>query len=193
MKRRAKTNGLSKRSPQAGSTLIETMFAIAIIFICAAGVLGLAAVGVATTENQGHLKARTTEYSQDKMEQLLSLAYCDISTDTTQIPSVPGGGTGLAGCPWVIPAGTGIGGSSDPSNPAIGYVDYLDDTGTTVTGTGGAAPASWAYIRVWQIAAGPGGVAQTKQITVTTRVSNAVGVQGAIPQSTVTVLKTYPF
>jgi prepilin-type N-terminal cleavage/methylation domain-containing protein len=192
MKRRARTNGLPKHSPQAGSTLIETMIAIAIILICAAGVLGLAALSVTTTENQGHLMARTTEYSQDKMEQLLALAYCDATTDTTKIPSVPTGGTGLAGCPNppLTPAtGTGgIGGSSDPSSPATNYVDYLDSTGTPVTGTGG-----WTYIRVWQIAAGPGGLTQMKQITVTTRVNNSVGSRGLLPQSTVTVLKSYPF
>ena len=34
-------------------------------------------VGMMTTENQGHLAARTTEYAQDKMEQLLVLAYGD--------------------------------------------------------------------------------------------------------------------
>lgn len=197
MKRRARANGFPKRRPQAGTTLIETMIAIAIILICAAGVLGLAALAVTTTENQGHLMARTTEYSQDKMEQLLALAYCDATTDTTQIPSVPTGGTGLAGCPNppLSPAtGTGgIGGSSNPSSPATGYVDYLNSSGAPITGTGGAAPASWAYIRVWQIAAGPGGATQMKQITVTTRVNSAVGGKGITPQSAVTVLKSYPF
>jgi len=196
MIRHVKTGGSRKRSAQAGTTLIETMIAIAIILICAGGVLGLAALAVSTTENQGHLVARTTEYSQDKMEQLLALAYCDAISDTTQMPSVASGGTGLAGCPNppTNPAtGTGTGGSSDPSNPVTGYVDYLDSTGTPVAGAGGNAPASWAYIRVWQISAGPGGVSKMKQITVTTRVLNQVGIRGELPNSTVTVLKSYPF
>lgn len=175
---------------------METMIAITIMFICAGGVLALAAVALTTTENQGHLMARTAEYSQDKMEQLLALAYCDASTDTTQLPSQPTGGTGLAGCPvpLVSPAtGTGIGGGSDPNAPVTGYVDYLDSTGKLVTGSGGAAPANWFYIRVWQISAGPGGVTQMKQITVTTRVHTEVGSGGTIPQCTVEALKTYPF
>lgn len=194
MKRNNKTDGLSQSNENAGTGLLETMIACTIIFICGAAVLMMASVAFSTTENEGHLLARTVEYSQDKVEQLLALAYCDASTDTTQLPSQPSGGTGLAGCPVPVasPAtGTGIGGSSDPSNAVSGYVDYLDATGTLVTGVNGALPATWFYVRVWQISAGPGGVTQTKQITVTTRVKNAAA--GALPQSSVSVLKTYPF
>ena len=196
MKRRAKVGGFLNRDLEAGSTLIETLIALAILLICAVGMLGLVAICLTATENQGHLMARTAEYAQDKMEQLLALAYCDASTDTTQLPAQSTGGTGLAGCPVPLasPAtGTGTGGGSDPNNPVTGYVDYLDSSGNLVTGAGGAAPTSWFYIRVWQVSAGPGGVTQMKLLTVTTRVRTEVGSLGTIPQTTVTVLKTYPF
>ncbi|HXQ97667.1 MAG TPA: prepilin-type N-terminal cleavage/methylation domain-containing protein [Candidatus Limnocylindrales bacterium] len=196
MKCKRRTSSASIHGLQAGVTLIETMMAVAIILICAAGVMGLASVAISTTENQGHLMARTAEYAQDKMEQLLALAYCDATTDTTQIPSQPSGGTGLAGCPLPLasPAtGTGIGGSSDPANPIAGYADYLDSSGKLVPSIGGAAPATWFYIRVWKLSAGPNGVTQMKQITVTTQVFQQVGAGGTIPQTAVVALKGYPF
>src|SRR5262252_3299550 len=60
---------------QSGMTLIEVVVAIAILLVVAAGILALASVSMQTTENQGHLMARTAEYAQDKMEQLLALTY----------------------------------------------------------------------------------------------------------------------
>jgi len=66
-----------RRSAQAGMTLIETMIALAILFTITVGLMAMATVAMMTTENQGHLGARTAEYAQDKMEQLLSLAYTD--------------------------------------------------------------------------------------------------------------------
>jgi Tfp pilus assembly protein PilV len=195
MRRHAKADGFQTCSSQEGSTLIETMIAIAIILICAVGVLALASTALMTTENQGHLIARTAEYSQDKMEQLLALKYCDYTSDTTQIPTKTSGGTGLAGCPAFdvnnATLSEGNGGSSNPSTTVTGYVDYLDNSGTPVTGPGGAAPATWAYIRVWQIKIAPSNY--TKQITVTTQVRAQVGKIGEPPKATVTVLKTYPF
>src|ERR1700758_3049613 len=111
---------------QAGLSLLETIIALALLLVVAAGVMGLGAVAMCTTENQGHLMARTAEYAQDKMEQLLALKFCDKDTDTTVLPSASTGGTGLAGCPApiVIPAtGTsGVGGSSNPGAPVAGYV-----------------------------------------------------------------------
>jgi type II secretory pathway pseudopilin PulG len=173
---------------QGGMSLLETMIAIAVLLIATLGIMTLALVATATTENQGHLAARTTEYAQDKMEQLLSLAYGDSTTDTTVFPAVNTGGTGLA-----------VGGSSNPATPVTtpgtGYVDYLDLSGNPVTGAGGAPPANWYYMRVWQISV-PAGTTNMFQITVTTKVRTAVGGTGgvgALPQSTVTTLKTKPF
>ncbi len=182
---------------QAGLSLVETVVALALLLVVAVGVMGLAAVAMSTTENQGHLVARTAEYAQDKMEQLLALKYCDYSSDTTVLPASSAGGMGLAGCPipLVSPAtGTGgVGGSSDPNAPVAGYVDYLDDSGNLlVTGAGGGAPAGWKYIRVWQISLA-NATNTVKQIAVTVRVSSAIGNIGALPQSTLTSLKAYPF
>src|SRR6266403_5010724 len=140
------------RKPQAGLTVMETMIALAMLLIVAAGVMGLAAVAVSTTETQGHLAARTAEYAQDKIEQLLALKFCDgdtsgtAGTDTTVFPAVVGTGTGLAGCSDMT-AGTAQGGGSLTTATA-GYVDYLDASGNLVAST-----ANWEYIRLWQIVA----------------------------------------
>ena len=185
------------RSSQSGLTLVETVVALGLLLTVSVGLLGLAAMAMATTENQGHLQARTAEYAQDKMEQLLALKFCDASSDTTLLPTSTSGGQGLAGCPvpLVSPAtgSGGVGGSSDPNAPVVGYVDYLDNSGNLlVTGNGGAPPAGWKYLRAWQISSA--NAANTvKQITVTVKVSSGLGSAGAVPQSTLTALKAYPF
>lgn len=169
----------ARRSRQLGMSLLETMIALVILIIATVGIMGLGAIALATTENQGHLAARTAEYAQDKMEQLMSLSYGDLTTDTTQFPAVSTGGSGLT-----------VGGSSDPSapvtSPGTGYVDYLDISGQPTTSTG-----NWYYIRVWQISAYSSTV---KQLTVSTKVKAQVGApSGALPQSTLTSLKSSPF
>ena len=194
MRRMNKKRFRKARNSESGLTLIETVIALALLLVVAVGVLGLGAVALATTENQGHLMARTAEYAQDKMEQLLALKFCDATSDTTVLPTSSAGGQGLAGCAAPLNNnGTGIGGSSDPTAPVAGFVDYLDDSGNLLpTGTGGAAPNGWKYIRAWQISSA--NAANTvKQITVTVKVSREIASAGALPQSTVTALKAYPF
>jgi hypothetical protein len=115
-----------------GFSLVETMFALVILFVVAAGVLPLGLIAVTTTENQGHLMARTTEYSQDKMEQLLVLVWGDTTSDTRVFPAAEVGGSGLA-----------IGGSSNPGAPVALYVDYLDIDGNVLASAGVAAPNDW--------------------------------------------------
>lgn len=173
---RLKTNRAAR---QSGMSLLETMIALAILVIATVGIMGIGAIAMGTTENQGHLAARTAEYAQDKMEQLMSLSYGDLTTDTTQFPAVSSGGSGLT-----------VGGSSDPTSPVTtpgtGYVDYLDISGQPTTSSG-----NWYYIRVWQISTYSSTV---KQITVTTKVKAQVGApQGALPQATLTSLKSSPF
>jgi type II secretory pathway pseudopilin PulG len=179
------------RSCQTGMTYLETMVALALLLIVASGVMGLASVAVSTTETQGHLAARTAEYAQDKMEQLLALKFCDGSTDTTVFPAVSTTSTtiGLAGCTNLnaaVPTATAGGGLS-PTAPTTGYVDYLDASGNLVAST-----ANWEYVRVWQISV-PAGSVGLKQITVLAQTSKAVGSSGRLPQATVVALKTYPF
>jgi hypothetical protein len=175
---------------QAGISLLETMIALAILLICSIGILSMAIVSMTTTENQGHLAARTTEYAQDKMEQLLGLSFKDSQagagqgTDTTSIDTVNNtytlgtGGNGLL-----------AGGSVSTTAPSNGYVDYLDANGNPLGG-GATRPASTFYVRVWQIT---DTTANLKTITV--RVAAVSGVNGVSspPSSTVTALKTSPF
>src|SRR5207244_2414113 len=76
---------------ETGSTLIETMMATVILLVLMSGLFSMTFYATQVTENQGHLSARTTEYAQDKMEQLLSLAYGDATSDTTVFPAVNAG------------------------------------------------------------------------------------------------------
>jgi hypothetical protein len=169
------------------------VFALGILAVIAAGVLPLGLIAVTTTENQGHLMARSTEYAQDKLEQLMVLAYGDVTSDTRVFPATFAGGSGLA-----------IGGSLDTAAPVALYVDYLDINGNVLAAAGGQ-PANWYYQRVWQVAI-PAGFAGNaactqpnppgclKQITVTATVrAAAAGGAGMIPRSTVSALKSFPF
>ena len=164
-----------------GITLLETMVALCILLIVSVGVMSMTITAIATTENQGHLAARTAEYAQDKMEQLLALSYDDSTSDTTVFPSNNSGGTGLS-----------VGGNLTTSGPVSGFADYLDSSGNLLTSAGGNAPSGWFYVRVWQISL-PSGTTNLKQISVLTKTKTDVGPQGALPQSTVVALKTSPF
>jgi Flp pilus assembly protein TadG len=170
--------GLFRRlREERGTTLVETAIASAILLVAVTGLMSLGGVATMHTENQGHLAARTTEYAQDKMEQLLALAYTDSASNTVVFPAAASGGTGLA-----------VGGSQTPPAPVNGYVDWLANDGSLLGG-GTTAPATWFYERVWQITSPSSGI---KQISVTTRVRSAVG--GAMPPvSTVTALKASQF
>lgn len=169
----------SPRTGEAGVTLIETLAATALVLVAIAGLGSMGVLGMTSTENDGHLAARCTEYAQDKMEQLLVLAYGDSSSDTRVFPATNAGGTGLA-----------VGGSSATAAPAAGYVDYLDQNGNLLP-VGAGVPADWFYMRVWAIA-NPAGTANLKQVTVTATVRSTLG-RYAPPSSTVTALKTFPF
>lgn len=176
-----------KRKQQSGIALIETVIALAVLLVVSVGVMSLAGVAISATENQGHLQARTAEYAQDKMEQLLALGFCDSTTDTTVFPAVSGPGTGIAGCSNPTTGTPNAGGNLSITAPAAGYVDYVDGNGNPV-----ASSANWQYIRVWQISI-PAGTTQMKQISVKCQVRNSVGARTLAPNATVTSLKSYPF
>ena len=171
-----------KTKSQAGVSLVETLIALGLIMVAAAGILTMASFAMSTTETQGHLAARTAEYAQDKMEQLLALQYPDQFTDTTVFPAVVG-----TACPSAC--GLQVGGGLNPNAPVAGYSDYVDASGNPVP-----AGAAWQYIRVWQITANPANTLKT--ISVLTQVRHAIGQRsqtGMLPTSTVTCLKSSPF
>jgi len=161
-----------------GTTLIETIIALAVLAGAIAGLLSMVTITAKLTEDQGHLAARATEYAQDKMEQLLALKYGDTSSNTAVFPATANNGTGLA-----------VGGSADPSAPVAGYVDWLDVSGNLLAVNGVTAPAGWFYERVWQVSSPS---ANLKQVTVTTIVAFSMS-RTMAPQATVTALKTFPF
>jgi len=177
----------------AGFSLLETIVALGILAVVAAGVLPLALLAVTTTENQGHLLARTTEYAQDKLEQLQVLAFNDSTSDTRVFPATTSGGTGLA-----------PGGSADTAAPVASYVDYLDINGNVLAAAGGNPPDTWFYRRVWQVTMvaannpncplllSPNGCLKRITVSATVRAAAAGGL-GLTPRATVSSLKTYPF
>jgi hypothetical protein len=152
--------------------------ALAVLLVIMAGVMTMDGLATNYSENYGHLAARTAEYAQDKMEQLLALTYGDADSDTRVFPSASSGGTGLA-----------EGGSSNPDAPAAGYVDYLDVNGNLLPSTGTTAPAGWYFKRVWAVSVPS---TKLKQITVTVTVSLAFG-RMRKPASTMVALKSFPF
>jgi hypothetical protein len=173
---------------EQGTSLIEVLVASSLLVTLMVGLMSMAGLALATTENQGHLAARTTEYAQDKLEQLLALPYADTTSDTRVFPAANAGGSGLA-----------IGGSYDINNPAALYVDYLDEQGNLCGTTGAAcaapsdtvAPNGWYYKRAWRIESPPG-TTNLKQITVASATARGFGNTGRAA-SYLTVLKTSPF
>ena len=170
---------LRRFTDDAGTSLIETLVACAILMAVIAGAMGVEMMATSMTENNGHLSARTAEYAVDKMEQLLELTYGDAQSNTTVFPSLNSGGTGLA-----------VGGSSDPAAPVVGYTDYLDQSGNILCTTGtpctATPPADWYYQRVWQVSTP---AANLKQITVTATIKFGIG-NAQKAKSTVAAYKT---
>jgi len=164
-------------SDERGTTLIETAIASGILLVMLAGLLSMGTIATMHTENQGHLAPRTTEYAQDKMEQLLALAYSDAQSDTVQFPAATSGGTGLA-----------VGGSTNPATPVNGYVDWLANDGSLLGG-GTNKPSTWFYERVWAITTPS---TNLKQLSVTVTVRSSVG-GFMLAKSTLVSLKTAQF
>lgn len=167
---------MNRLTSERGTTLIETMIALCVLLVVMGGLITISAMSSTTTENNGHLAARTTEDAQDKMEQLLVLAYTDATTDTTVFPA-GAGGTGLS-----------IGGSTNPAAPVAGYVDWLAADGSW-RGGGVAPPADWFYERVWQVS---NFTPNVKQVTVTVTTRWAFN-KAKAPTSTVVALKSSQF
>ena len=175
-----------------GTTIIEVLIASALLVTLMAGLMAMSGLAIATTENQGHLAARATEYAQDKMEQLLALDYGDAITDTRTFPAGTSGGTGLA-----------TGGSYNVDSPVALYVDYLDQNGNLCGSTGAAcaapsgvtAPSGWFYERAWKVDDSTTDATlptNLKRITVSSATIRGFG-GSTRASSYLTVLKTNPF
>lgn len=171
---------MTRLRSEQGTSLMEVMIASAILVTLMAGLMSMMALAIKTTENQGHLAARTTEYAQDKMEQLLALAFTDGVSDTRTFPAASSGGSGLAN-----------GGTIDVDNPVALYVDYLDESGNLLPSSGTTPPSGWFYKRVWRIEYVTGSTT-LKKITVASTTSRGFGGTMA-PTAYLTVLKSFPF
>jgi type II secretory pathway pseudopilin PulG len=144
--------------------MLEVLIATVILTVVATGLLGPFAISIGLNKSQGELATRTTEYCQDKMEQLLALNYIDTTSDTTQFPTASTGGTGLSD-----------GGGINPNSPVANYVDYVASDGTLQ----GANSAGAFYKRVWQIST----AGNLKTITVVTAPITNGGGAGVTPQT----------
>jgi len=187
----------SKAQAERGTSLIETMVAVALLFIIIAGLLPVFAIGVQTTNQQADLATRTTEYAQDKMEQLLTLnainltsdGFNDGTTDTTVFPSVTDGSTGCTGSGsntcglgGTMAANSSVG--SVPPAAAVKYfADYLDVNGNLLTNSAGAY-----YTRQWKVTTDS--TATLKTITIVATAVQGAGVKGLAPSSTLVCVKS---
>jgi hypothetical protein len=168
-------NGASER----GVTLIETIVAGAILITVVVGILPVFILGFQTTEQQGGIATRTTEYAQDKMESLFKLDFNDAATDTTVFPPNAVGGSGLGG---TMAANSTVG-AVPPASPVAGYVDYLDSNGNLLTTSTGAY-----YTRRWSISIDS--TATLKTITVVVSSLQAAGLKGLAPSATLSCIKS---
>jgi len=169
-------NSLANRKRAARSRGVSILEAMVAMFILMFGIVSVASLfGIAAGKNKGHgeIATRTTEYCQDKMEQLMNLGFTDGATDTTVFPSNPLGGTGLGG---TMAANSTVG-SVDPTNPLAGYVDYLDDKGNLLTRNA----ANGFYTRQWSIATDSTG--NLKTVSVITLAASGGGDRGTAPST----------
>jgi hypothetical protein len=157
---------------EAGFSLLETVMATLMLAICMAGVTALFSYDIGTSKGQGDIATRTIAYSQDKMEQLLSLDFTDATSDTTVSPITDTGGTGIGGD---MVDGSSVG-AVPPTAPAAGYVDYLTSDGVRQT----TADSKTFYTRQWKISISN----KVKTIEVVTKALSASGGKGKAPSMT---------
>jgi type II secretory pathway pseudopilin PulG len=185
---------------ERGVTLVETLVAALVLIIVVVGLLPVFVFGIQTTNTQGDVATRTTEYAQDKMEQLLSLDKINLTSDgfndgvadTTQFPTAINGVNGavstctgaagfICGLGGTMAASSSIG-SIPPAAPVTFFVDYLDINGNLLTSSTGAY-----YTRQWKV--DTDSTATMKTITIVASSLQAVGVKGIAPSATLVCVK----
>ncbi len=172
----AMTRNPSER--ERGATIIETMIAMIILTIGVLGAMSLLSVAVTQNWNQGDRSTRTTEYAQDKMEQLLALSFSDGTSNTAQYPTQSTGGTGLGGSM----SGNSTVGGIVAGTPVTQYVDYIDSAGNLQATDSGAL-----YIRQWRISTNSSGNLKTITVVVRALISSA---NGPTPSTTLESMKS---
>jgi hypothetical protein len=167
---------------QRGVSMIETLIAGAMLFTVVIGVLPVFAIGIQMTNQDGNVATRSTEYAQDKMEQLLNLnsinlasdGFNDGTTDTTVFPANPSGCTGtgasICGLGGTMAASSTVG-AVPPSAPVAHFVDYLDLNGNLLTSSSGAY-----YTRQWSITTDSTATLKTITVVVTPLAGGSRGV-----------------
>jgi hypothetical protein len=176
--------------------LAEALVAATILIVVVVGLLPVFVFGIQTTNSQGDVATRTTEYAQDKMEQLLTLSaqnlssdgFNDGTTDTTVFPSVTNGSTGCTGTGANIcglggtMAASSTVGSIPPAAAVKWFVDYLDVNGNLLTSSTGAY-----YTRQWQVSTDATG--NLKTITIVASSLQTLGTRGVAPSTTLVCVK----
>ena len=153
-----------------GFSVLEAMIASMIMLVGVGGLMALFVVAAAKNSGQGDQATRTTEYAQDKMEQLLALQYTDTSSNTVGSSTTPTGGVGLT-----------------PGNSPIGqtanYVDYVTAAGVVSGSSAGAL-----YVREWSITVNT--TTNIKTITVVVQAQfTADAFQSLAPSTTLVAMK----
>jgi hypothetical protein len=131
-----------------GFSIVESVVASTIMIVGIASVAQLFYI-TARANVAAKSTTMTTLLAREKIEQLRSLEWgfdalglpvSDTTTNTSTIPELPTGGTGLS----PSPAGT-------LSRSTIGYVDYIDGAGKSLGGSSATAPPGTVYVRRWSV------------------------------------------
>jgi len=163
-----------RKKNERGFSVLEAMFAAIIMTVGIGGLMALFVVAAAKNAGQGDQATRTTEFAQDKMEQLLALNYNDASSQTAGATTTPTGGAGLSqGVSLSVPS------------PVANYVDYVDSLGAVSSSSTGAR-----YIREWLVSA-PTQNVKTITVTVTALFSADIGtnMHSLAPSTTLIAMK----
>ena len=189
-----------KLKRQAGFTLIETMFACFILLACSIGILSLFTISAVKNSNRGEDATRTTEYAQDKMEQLMSLQWQDTTSDTVRHiigtgPNYTFPCLNLSMQTTCTGTGLTVGGDANPSDtPVTKYADYITQNPTDLSWISSDSATGANFVRQWQIALDSTGKVKIITVSVTSLKAMAASssklLDGVAPTTTLISQKT---